>query len=239
MRSSKTIGPASTRKRQTGSRPSVQRLPLLILRELPALPQVARHQPPRDQRGPLGLQLRFGAVAGIDLPLGNQTLKAVAVEIEAVGLVVGAVRTAHPRPLIPVDPQPLQLVEEILFEGLGRPGPVGIFDAQHKDAAVMPREKPVEERRPRVADVEFPCRRGGESHPDLWSGHDTYLLRERNDGKGGRTLPGPHEPHPLIGLGLYAHLRGEESQGLRRYFPPSLRDRGPVSVSPERASSPR
>ena len=196
MRSSKTIGPASTRKRQTGGRPSAQSCRFWASESSPALPQVARHHPPGDERGPLGLQLLFGAVAGIDLPLGDQALETVAVEIEALGLVIGAIRASRLRPLVPVDPQPLQLLEEILLEGLGRPGPVGILDAQDKDAAVMPGVKPVEERRPRVADVEFPRRRGGKSNPDPGSIMMRLPRQEKRRQRRRRPPRPPRAPSP-------------------------------------------
>ena len=43
---------------------------------------------------------------------------------------------------------------------------VGVFDAEDERAAVPPREEPVEERRPRPADVQVAGRRRRKAHPD-------------------------------------------------------------------------
>ncbi len=137
---------------------------------------------------------------GRPFPAAIRRSRQIAVEIETFGLVVGTVRAAHPRPLVPVDPQPLQFIEEILLEGLGRPGPVGILDAQHKDAAVMPREKPVEKGRPRVADVELPRRRGGESNPDRWRAHADSPPSRETTAKAAAPSPAPTSPIPSLVL---------------------------------------
>src|SRR5262249_29870545 len=55
-------------------------------------------------------------------------------------------------------------VEYAFHHFLGRSLGVGVFDSQDEDAAVPPREEPVEERSPGAADVEIPGRRRGESN---------------------------------------------------------------------------
>ena len=57
-------------------------------------------------------------------------------------------------PLLRVDPQPTQTVEERRLRLAGGPLPVGILDAQHQRPPVAPGERPVEERRTRRAYVQ-------------------------------------------------------------------------------------
>ena len=62
------------------------------------------------------------------------------------------------RPLVPVEVQPAQRVEDLLDVLGGRSLAVGIFDPQHERAALAAREQPVVERGSGAADVERPGR---------------------------------------------------------------------------------
>src|SRR6185436_5801785 len=79
---------------------------------------------------------------------------------------VRPVRSADTGPLVPVQPQPPQSVENAGDHVGGGALDVRIFDAQHEDAAVAPGVQPVEQRRARTADVEITGR--GRRKPNAW-----------------------------------------------------------------------
>src|SRR5438445_288338 len=62
------------------------------------------------------------------------------------------------RPLVPVELQPPQGVENLLHVLRGRSLAIGIFDPQHENATLTAREQPVVQRGPGAADVERTCR---------------------------------------------------------------------------------
>ena len=86
-----------------------------------------------------------------------------AVPIEALRLEIRPVGAVDFRSLVPVEPEPAKAVEDPFDHVLRRSLDVGVFDAQHEDAAEPAREEPVEERGARAADVEIPGRRWGEA----------------------------------------------------------------------------
>ena len=69
-------------------------------------------------------------------------------------LVVGLVRPADLRPLVPIDPQPFQAVEDRRQGFLDVPLLVGVVDPQDELAAVAPREEPTEQSRANPTNVE-------------------------------------------------------------------------------------
>ena len=73
----------------------------------------------------------------------------------ALGLAVRTVRPADVRPLVPVEPEPLERVEDVADVLLGGAVAVGVLDAEDERSAVMAREEPVEERGAGAADVEI------------------------------------------------------------------------------------
>ena len=75
-------------------------------------------------------------------------------------------RPADVRPFVPVEPQPAQAVDDPGDHLPRRSLGVGVLDAQHERAAVPPRVQPVEERRPRAADVQVAGRRRSEADAD-------------------------------------------------------------------------
>ena len=67
--------------------------------------------------------------------------------------------SADVRTFVPIQPEPTQAVINRGRSFFGVARFIGVFDAQNKCAAVMPREKPVEKRRARAADVQITSRR--------------------------------------------------------------------------------
>ena len=102
------------------------------------------------------LQLCFGAETQIGFAFIHQALGVFPVDVQALGLAIGRIRPAHVRPFVPVQAQPLEVGDELIFEAGLAAFDVGVFDAQHHGAAFLPGEKPVEQRGTRVADVEMP-----------------------------------------------------------------------------------
>ncbi len=108
------------------------------------------------------LLLRAVAVVG---PTGlEEPGSHVGVDVVPLGLAVRRERAAHLRPLVPVEPEPPHDLEQGLV-GLDRvAGGVGVLDAEHEGAAVVPGERPVEERGAGEADVRRAGRRRAEPH---------------------------------------------------------------------------
>ena len=99
----------------------------------------------------------------VGMPRGEELLCRRLVAGRALRLEVRGVRPADPRPLVPIDPQPLQAREDRLEGLLDIPLGVGVVDAEDERPAMSPREQPVEQRRADAADVEIPGRAGGEA----------------------------------------------------------------------------
>ena len=90
------------------------------------------------------LQLLLGAEAEIGLAFAQQPLGLFTVEIETVALAIGRMWAADIGTFVPVEAEPFQVVEKLAFKALLAALDVGVLDAQDHDAALLPREKPVE-----------------------------------------------------------------------------------------------
>ncbi|MCY1514001.1 hypothetical protein D9M68_485270 [compost metagenome] len=86
-----------------------------------------------------------GAEAREGMPLADQLVGILLVDRAALALPVRAVRAADVRALVPLDAEPAQGVEDLLFGFAGRTQLVGILDAQDELAAVLPCEAQVEQ----------------------------------------------------------------------------------------------
>src|SRR5581483_10442311 len=78
-------------------------------------------------------------------------------------LVVAEALRLKERPLVPLQIEPLEAVQDRRERGVDVALLIGVVDAEQVFAAVAPREQPVEERRAHAADVEKPGRRRRES----------------------------------------------------------------------------
>src|SRR5207245_6993089 len=121
-----------------------------------AMPRVAERLLAGLGRLALLLQQLGRAVAVVGTAGAAKSLGVITVQVEALGLTVAGCRRA----LVPVEPQPLERVEDEADVLVGRARAVGILDAQDEDAAVMARVPPVDERGPGAADVQVPGRAG-------------------------------------------------------------------------------
>jgi len=110
------------------------------------------------------LDLVGEAVAVVGEAALTQADEHVAVELAALALLVRRMGAALERTFVPVKAEPLHHLDERV---VGLPGAallVGVLDAEHEAAAVVPGERPVVEGRTGQADVRAPGR--GRGHPD-------------------------------------------------------------------------
>ena len=142
-----------------------------------AAPRVAKGLAPPLGGLALGLELRGRAVAVVGPALGQEAPGVGPVNVQPLGLPVAGCR----RPLVPVEVEPAQRLEDRLDRLLRRPVPVGVLDAEDEDAAVMPGEEPVEEGGARAPHVEVAGRARRESDPDR-VGHGQYVSKSRPQG---------------------------------------------------------
>ncbi len=123
--------------------------------------------------GAVGLRLAAEAAVGavlrlVGLDVVGRRGRAVGVAgveqaLQDLLVAIGA-RDLRDRPLVVVDLQPAQRVEDLL-DVLGRRAlAVGVLDAQDQRAALAARDEPVVERRARAADVQLSRRAGGEAN---------------------------------------------------------------------------
>ncbi len=114
----------------------------------------------------LFLQIFFAAETKIGLALGDQALGVFAVNLQTLGLTIGRVRSAQVGPFVPVETQPLEVGDELIFKAGLTAFDVRVLDAQHHGAALFSREKPVEQGGTCIANMQMPGGRGRETYTD-------------------------------------------------------------------------
>ncbi len=162
---------------------------------VPAAAGVAERLLARLGRLALGVELLGRAVAvvraaGLHQPRGRRP-----VQIEALGLAIAGRR----RPLVPVEAEPPERVDDELDVLVGRARAVGVLDAQDEDAAVVAREQPVEQRRAGAADVQVAGRARREPYAHLPAHRPrttctTSVRRLMSDHSTPRRTPGRRAP---------------------------------------------
>ena len=103
----------------------------------------------------IGVELLLGAEAGIGLALVPELLGGLLVQVQALGLGVGAKAAAHLGTLVPVQAQPTHGAQDDLRILVGGAGGVGVVDAQDERAAVCTGESPVIDCGAGAADVQL------------------------------------------------------------------------------------
>src|SRR3954451_21255311 len=88
------------------------------------------------------------------------------INIEAVRLSVRAVSSTDVRPLIPIESEPLQIINKPAFETRFAAIEISVLDAQDHRPAGLAGEQPVEKGSARVAHVEMAGRRRREADAD-------------------------------------------------------------------------
>ncbi|MBA7629789.1 hypothetical protein ES703_37293 [subsurface metagenome] len=94
--------------------------------------------------------------------LFQQLLGVPLVEIKPLGLPVGTEIPSYIRALIPVQPQPPEIVYQALLVLRRRPLDIGIFDPEHEYTVFLAGKKPVEQSGPHVSNMEKSSRAGSE-----------------------------------------------------------------------------
>ena len=131
--------------------------------DLRAPARVFRRQIVRERLFALGVELLGRAEAVVRAPFLDEHARARLIFPEPLGRSVRPHRSADLRPLIPVQAEPAQILEDHRV-GVGRRAlDVGVFDAKDERAVLPARQQPVEERCADVADVQVPGRARSES----------------------------------------------------------------------------
>lgn len=103
-----------------------------------------------------------------------------AIDGQPVRLPIWPELTTDIRTLVPIQAEPLEVVNKLIFEASFTAVHVGIFDTQNHGSAFLPREEPVEQSRACIADVEMSGWRRGKTHANCWIvGHEKMLAEER------------------------------------------------------------
>ncbi len=103
-------------------------------------------------------------IAGRRVAIGRSRLEQ---PFERLAVALGALVLAH-RPLVPVELEPAQRVEDLLDVLGGRALAVGVLDPQDHLSPAPAGEEPVVQCRPRSPDVQGARRRRGEANADRW-----------------------------------------------------------------------
>jgi len=119
----------------------------------------------------LGLKFLRSAEAAVGLSFGEKARSVLSVDGEAFGLAVGTVdaqigyaKGRQARAFVPIDAEPVEIFNELVFKASLRALEVGVLNAEDELAAGVAGEKPIVERRARVTHVELAG--GGRREPD-------------------------------------------------------------------------
>ncbi len=140
---------------------------------LAAGPRVAEGLLPRLRRLPQGVERLRGAAAAVGLARREQALGVGAVDVEPLGLTVAG----GGRPLVPVEAEPAQRLQQRPGVVLGRAREVGVLDPEHVDAAVVARQQPVEQRGAGAAHVQMAGRARSKANADRFGHRASIVLR--------------------------------------------------------------
>ena len=127
----------------------------------------------------LGQALR-AAVAVVGMAGFDELASVLLVDVQPLGLEVGAVVAPHLGPLVPLQAQPAQALHDVVQGILAIAGAVRVLDAQDEDAVVVAGEEPVEESRPGSPHMEITRGAGGEADTYRFvpiQGHDSNLCQ--------------------------------------------------------------
>ncbi len=129
----------------------------------------------------IGGQLVWRAVAAVGAIVAQQTLGGRLVDRQSLHLAIRPVwpaggQTGHLRTLVPLEPQPVQPVEDVALVLDRRAGEVRVLEAEHEGATHVAREEVVEEGGPGGPDVERPGRAGRDAAAD---GHAAIVADAR------------------------------------------------------------
>src|SRR6202041_1320475 len=102
----------------------------------------------------------------IGFALAQQALGVFAVESQSIRLAVGSVGATNIGTFIPIEAEPMQIPNELIFETNFTALHVGVFDAQDHGAMVVAGKEPVEKGGASVANMQMSGGRRCEAHTD-------------------------------------------------------------------------
>ena len=186
--------------------------------------RVFRRTSGSESRLAILLELRRRAEAVVRVTAVQQLVRVGRVEMQPLGLAIRSVHAADIRAFVPVEPEPAQILEDARLGLARRSLGVGVLDAQDERAILAMREQPVEERRPRVADVELTGRARCESYAHRQYRESTSSLRpchgRNHDSKRHRMSRDRFAPadriDAFVGLALDADAIDRDCRARRR-----------------------
>ena len=102
----------------------------------------------------------------VRMPLVDQPLRVHGVEQQPFGLAIGLVAPAFPWSFVRLDAGPQKAGQDIFFGFRRKTRLIGILDAKHENALVLAREKVIEKRRSKSAQVQGSGGTGRKTNPD-------------------------------------------------------------------------
>ncbi len=108
-----------------------------------------------------GIELLARLVGLVGLAVGDQLLDERVVDR-------GALRLVDQLGVVPLQPKPAQVLQQLVAGLLGRAGQIGILDAQQKPPAEVAGQQPVEQRRAGAADVQIAGGRRAKRVTTVW-----------------------------------------------------------------------
>ncbi len=175
----------------------------LLRGEIAAEAVVARRFLARRLLLPHLLQPLGRAEAAVGVSALEQSRGVLPVEVGPLALPVGTERAAHVRPLVPVEAEPAQDIDDPLLGSFDVAVAVGVLDAE-QEGAVPPlapglpvREQPVEERGAGAADVQEPGRARREADAD---GREDWKRGRSSGGEPIRAEVARHTPPSIRGV---------------------------------------
>src|SRR5260370_36262766 len=100
---------------------------------------------------------RTEAIVG--LPILNQSIGIGPISIHLVRRPVGGIASANVRTFVPIQPQPLEILQQLSFVARLTAFDVGVFDAKYERTVLLPRKKHVEGPGPTFREGRLPAGR--------------------------------------------------------------------------------
>src|SRR5207245_7337211 len=83
------------------------------------------------------LEFRFCAEAQIRLVLAQQSFSVFAIDCKPVGLTIRGIRAAKIRPFVPIQSEPFEIGDELIFEAGFAAINIGILDTKYHGSALL------------------------------------------------------------------------------------------------------
>jgi hypothetical protein len=102
-----------------------------------------------------------------------------AIDIKPLGLPIRSVFTASVGAFVPIEAEPFQIGDELIFEAGFAAVKVGVFDAEDHGSTLLPGEKPIEKSCAGIANVQMAGGRWSETYADGIFRHEKMLTKLR------------------------------------------------------------